>query len=144
MVGARFHPKSTLNGYSMFRKLGNRALNLLCALVNRRKVYDLIAGINLFKVDFLQDKFFLKFPDNLTFDAHLLLYSFNTNARFSYFPIVWTEEDQVSNAKVMKQGWIILKLFITYFFIKEKVFLPNKSGHPEGFLYHSEVVFKNE
>ena len=140
LIGARFHPESTLQGYSFIRSLGNRTLNLVCGLINKRRVDDLIAGINCFNVAFFKDKFFLKFPDNLTFDAHVLLYAFSNNAKVKYIPITWREEDQISNAKVLKQAWIILKLFANYVLCKQEVFLKNKSERPEGFLYESEVI----
>jgi glycosyltransferase involved in cell wall biosynthesis len=142
IIGARFHSESTLQGYSRTRILGNRALNIACSLINRRRVDDLIAGINCFKVDFFRSKFFLKFPDNLTFDAHVLLYAFNKKAKVRYVPITWREEDQISNAKVVRQALIILRLFFEYLVRGAKVFEPNKSDRPEGFIYESEVVFQ--
>ena len=142
VIGARFHPESDLQGYSLTRILGNRVLNAACSLINHRRVDDLIAGINCFKVDFFRGKFFLKFPDNLTFDAHVLLYAFNKKAKVKYVPITWREEDQISNAKVVKQALIILRLFFDYMVRGEKVFEPNKSGKPDGFVYESEIVFQ--
>jgi len=142
VIGARFHPKSNLQGYSLVRILGNRALNFVCAIINRRRVDDLIAGINCFKVSFFSEKFFLKFPDNLTFDAHVLLYAFNKKAKVKYVPITWREEDQISNAKVIRQALIILKLFFNYLVRGEEVFTKEKSGRPEGFNYESEVILQ--
>ena len=141
IIGARFHPESKLQGYSLVRILGNRGLNIACALLNRRKVHDMIAGINLFNVNFFRSKFFLNFPNNLTFDAHVLLYAFNKKARVKYIPITWREEDQISNAKVVRQALIILRLFFDYLLQGAAVFTPNKSGKPEGFTYPSDVVF---
>jgi glycosyltransferase involved in cell wall biosynthesis len=140
VIGARFHRDSTLQGYSFVRILGNKVLNFVCSAINRRRVDDLIAGINCFKVSFFREKFFLKFPNDLTFDAHVLLYAFNKNARVKYVPITWREEDQISNAKVVKQAVTILKLFGSYVIHGEEVFEKNKSGRPEGFTYESEVI----
>ncbi|MES2204575.1 MAG: glycosyltransferase family 2 protein [Pseudomonadota bacterium] len=142
VIGARFHKKSTLQGYSVTRILGNRVLNVVCSVINRRRVDDLIAGINCFKIDFFKNKFFLNFPDNLTFDAHVLLYAFNKKANVKYVPITWREEDQVSNAKVVSQALIILKLFFRYAFTGDKIFSESMSGRPIGFEYTSEVVYQ--
>ena len=136
-IGARFHPDSNLSGYSKVRILGNRVLNMVCGFITKRKVHDLIAGINCFKVDFFKNKFFLKFTDNLTFDAHILLYAFDKKANIEYVPISWREEDQVSNAKVVKQALIILKLFGKYIFLRSGVFSTNKSSRSE---YTSEKI----
>lgn len=141
LIGARFHPQSRLMGYSLFRRLGNRLLNLLCSIVTHRKIYDLIAGLNCFEVKFLQSKFFLLFPNNLTFDAHLLLYASDKKANINYFPITWREEDQISNAKVVKQAMIILRLFFSYLIKGKVIFTENKSGQSGEFTYPATVVF---
>ena len=74
----------------------------------------MIAGLNIFKTSFLEDKFYMQFPNNLTFDAHLLLYAIKEKRNVKYLPITWKEEDQVSNAKTIKQGLTLLKLFYMY------------------------------
>lgn len=122
IIGARFHPLSKLSGYSKIRILGNRLLNMACSVITKRTVYDLIAGLNCFRIDFFKNKFFLNFPDNLTFDAHVLLYACDKQANIEYIPISWREEDQISNAKVIKQALIILKLFMKYCFQKTSIF----------------------
>lgn len=142
VIGARFHKKSTLQGYSLTRILGNRALNMVCSIINRRRVDDLMAGINCFKVSFFKSRFFLNFPDNLTFDAHVLLYAFSKKALVTYVPITWREEDQISNAKVVTQAMIILRLFLRYALKGEKIFSVNASGRSVDFKYDSEVVFQ--
>lgn len=142
VIGARFHPESKLSGYSRFRIFGNKALNMVCGIINKRRVYDLIAGINIFKISFFANKFYLNFPNNLTFDAHVLLYAFCAKAKIKYIPITWREEDQISNAKVITQAMIILRLFSKYVFLHEKVFEINTSGRNADFDYPAEVVFE--
>lgn len=143
VVGARFHPQSELTGYSLVRRLGNRALNIAISLVVRRRVYDLIAGLNLFRVSFYANKDFLRYPNNLTFDAHVLLDSIDRNARIAYIPITWREEDQTSNARVVRQAWTILRLVLKYGVIRRRVFDVDKSGMPPGTTYESRVVYTN-
>jgi glycosyltransferase involved in cell wall biosynthesis len=110
MLGARFHKNSKLIGYSKFRIFGNIVLNYVCSIPCRKKILDQGSGLNFYKVSFLQDKRIWSFPDNLTFNVYLLFHAYFTKALVSFFPITWREEDQISNAKVMKQGWHILKL----------------------------------
>jgi glycosyltransferase involved in cell wall biosynthesis len=119
-IGARFHSNSNLIGYSVFRKIGNRLLNLYCIICTGQKIDDLIAGLNIFRVSKLHMDEILTFPNDLTFDVHLLLRAINQKQNIEFFPITWTEEDQISNAKVIKQALIILGLFTKYFFTKEK------------------------
>jgi dolichol-phosphate mannosyltransferase len=145
MIGARFHPESTLEGYSLIRTLGNQAFNILCSLITQRKIHDMIAGLNIYRVDYVRSLFFLPFPDDLTFDAHFLLYSVYKKADFDYFPLRWREEDQISNAKVFRQGWIILKLFGAYVFgNKDCLFSTNKSGYGPYFRYPATLVYRND
>jgi glycosyltransferase involved in cell wall biosynthesis len=126
-IGARFHPNSVLVGYSLFRKIGNRLLNLYCIICTRKRIDDLIAGLNIFRVSKLDMREILSYPNNLTFDVHILLRALHQNQKISFFPITWTEVDQVSNAKVIKQAITILKLFTNYLFVKEKALHFEKS-----------------
>jgi dolichol-phosphate mannosyltransferase len=143
-IGARFHTKSILRGYSFVRTLGNRILNLVCGIINHRKIDDLIAGINLFESKIFADKVYKNFPNNLTFDAHLLQYAIYKGYSINYFPITWSEEDQISNAKVLRQATIILRFFVEYFILRGKVFAKNKSGRDNDFAYPSEVVYSSD
>jgi hypothetical protein len=63
----------------------------------------------------------LNYPNDLTFDVHILLRAINLKHNIKFFPITWTEEDQISNAKVMRQGFLVLSLFTRYLFKKQKV-----------------------
>jgi glycosyltransferase involved in cell wall biosynthesis len=130
-IGARFHSDSTLVGYSNFRKLGNRLLNLYGIICTQTKISDLIAGLNVFRVSKLDLSQILNYPNNLTFDVHLLLRAIHMKQNINFFPITWKEEDQVSNAKVIKQAITILVLFTKYFFMKEKAlhFLESKISY---------------
>jgi dolichol-phosphate mannosyltransferase len=119
-IGARFHKESDLIGYSIFRKIGNRLLNLYCIICTRTKIDDLIAGLNVFRISKLNMDEILNYPNDLTFDVHILLRAIHQKQHVLFFPITWTEEDQVSNAKVIKQAMTILALFTKYFFAKEK------------------------
>jgi glycosyltransferase involved in cell wall biosynthesis len=142
-VGARFHKRSTIIGYSRFRIFGNKAFNLFLAIIMRRRVDDLIAGLNLYRMKALEDKAYLAFPNNLTFDAHLLLYAFHHGLNVKYFPISWREEDQVSNAKIFKQGWILLKLFSAYFFLRGAVFSKLKTQGNHAGAYSFTVLYSH-
>jgi glycosyltransferase involved in cell wall biosynthesis len=119
-IGARFHPRSTLVGYSNFRKLGNRILNLYGIFCTQKRINDLIAGLNVFRVSKLDLDEIQKYPNNLTFDVHLLLRAIHLKQNIEFFPITWTEEDQVSNAKVVRQALTILGLFTKYLLLRGK------------------------
>lgn len=143
LIGARFHAESQIKGYSWERRLGNIIMNKVFSWVVDSQVDDMIAGINCFNISFFKSMFFLPFPNNLTFDAHVLLYAFDANARISYFPITWREEDQISNAKVVKQAFIILRLLVKYLFLKKRTFTENNSGYSLDFNYPSQLILSD-
>lgn len=144
VIGARFHKESRLDGYSRFRILGNRVLGGFFSIVVGRRIDDLIAGINVFRLDFFANRQFLKYPNDLTFDAHVLLDACSRKASIAFVPVTWREEDQVSNAKTIKQGWTILKLLLAFAFRRRRVLEVDKSKRPAGFDYPGTVVYSSE
>jgi dolichol-phosphate mannosyltransferase len=136
LLGSRFHPQSSLKGYSKFRIFGNTILNHFCSLVCSAPISDMGSGLNMYSAHFLKDARYLTFPNDLTFNVSLLFHSYLAGYRVSFFPISWREEDQVSNAKVFTQMKIILSTII-------KV-LKDKSALYSGALqvYASEVIYK--
>lgn len=140
VIGARFHKGSKLIGYSTVRIVGNRILNAVMSVVARRRIDDLIAGLNIFSVRFFEDRTFLNFPDSLTFDAHTLLEAVNRHAPFTFVPITWRDEDQVSNAKTVRQALTILRLIMRYAIRGDRVFRRNESGRSDGFRYPSDLI----
>lgn len=141
VIGARFHQESRLVGYSKFRTVGNRVFNVFYWMVTGQKITDMIAGLNIFNVAALKDRVYLSFPNNLTFDAHLLLYAISRNERIQFVPITWREEDQISNAKVFRQGMTILRLLMKYCFLRQGLFDRMKNNQFARASYHSQVVY---
>lgn len=116
LLGARFMPGSRLQGYSWFRTLGNRVYNLLFGLVAGRAVYDLGSGLNVYRLDALKNFYYKQFPDDLTFNYVMLLASFHRRQAVRFFPISWREEDQVSNVRLFRQAFKVLRLLAGYAF----------------------------
>jgi glycosyltransferase involved in cell wall biosynthesis len=141
-IGSRFHPDSILMGYSWFRSFGNRVFNYLFSIVVGKKVYDMIAGLNIYNLSIFENREFLNFPNNLTFDAHLLLFGFHNRFKIDFIPISWRDEDQVSNARVFKQAKIILKLLVGYVFKRETIFNKTPEILEKDFSY--KVVFEKD
>ena len=121
-LGSRFHRDSQLQGYSKFKTIGNKGLNFFISFFTLKWVTDQGAGINMYNKTYLEDKPYLYFPNDLTFNVFMLFHSIWSKAKFKYFPITWREFDQVSNAKVFKQGFKILRLTIRYLFSRRSIF----------------------
>ncbi len=135
-LGSRFHPQSRLVGYSKFRILGNKVLNLFCSLVCRSDISDMGSGLNMYNREFLEDRKYLGFPDDLTFNVFLLFHAYSRRAKTAFFPITWREEDQISNAKVFRQMFKIMGL------IKSVLNAPDTLYAPAFKNYSSEVYYQ--
>lgn len=112
LLGARFHPESKLIGYSAFRTLGNKILNVVCSIVCKKKVLDMGSGLNMYALKMLKDQAYLQLRNDLTFNIYLLFHTCFENYSIRFFPISWREDDQISNAKVIRQMIIIMGLSI--------------------------------
>tara|TARA_B110000483_G_C18089458_1_gene501365 strand:+ start:411 stop:1193 length:783 start_codon:yes stop_codon:yes gene_type:complete len=110
LLGSRFKKNSKLINYPRFRIYANYAINLVASIVTFRWLNDLGSGINMFKVEYLKNQFYLNFPDDLTFNYSLIFYITSSKANFLYFPITWSEDDQVSNVKLFSHAyrWIVI------------------------------------
>jgi glycosyltransferase involved in cell wall biosynthesis len=115
LLGSRFSRGAQRIGYAWHRTCGNRAFNLLFTLASARRVADLGAGLNAFRVGWLREATWLNLADDLTFNIHLLLRLVHSRARFRFFPITWREEDQVSNVRLLRQAWRTLGIAWGYF-----------------------------
>jgi glycosyltransferase involved in cell wall biosynthesis len=99
VLGSRFNKASTLQGYDWKRIFGNKVLNATYSLLTLRKCEDLGSGLNIFALRDLDKTTYLEFADKLTFNFELLLDLIKRKVQFTYIPITWREEDQVSNAR---------------------------------------------
>lgn len=142
-LGARFTRESTLVGYSKFRIIGNYMFNLIFSVVLKRKVYDLGAGLNLYRVDMLRNRYFHTYPDNLTFNVYMLMAVKAYDQKYCFFPLSWRETDQVSNAKVMSQAVKTWKMAIG-FMINGRAFLERDSREIKRDRYEYQIVYQEE
>ena len=113
-LGARFMKGSKLQGYSWFRTFGNIVYNFLFSIACERKIYDLGSGLNMYRTEILKNHFYEKYKDNLIFNCCILMGSSYYKHKVRFFPIVWREDDQVSNVKMISQAIITLKLLWSF------------------------------
>ncbi len=139
-LGARFMKGSKLQGYSKFRTFGNRIYDFLFSLGTGHVVYDLGSGLNMYKVEVLKSRFWEKYKDNLMFNYCMVLGSAFFNHKVSYFPILWREDDQVSNVKMVNQAIVVLKLLGSYILNKKK-FIKDEHRDKVVEKYTAQVVF---
>lgn len=130
---------SKLDGYSKFRTFGNVVYNILFSLVVHRSIYDLGSGLNMYSTKMLEEEFYLRFKDNLMFNYCMILGTAYHKYRMKFFPIRWSEDDQVSNVKMVNQAITVLKLLGHYMVNKSGFMKEEHRDNPE-FLYHAEVI----
>ena len=81
-------------------------------------LYDLGAGLNIYNMKMLENKFYQSFPNGLTFNYYMTFYTVGIKASFKYFPLTWREEDQISNLNMMnhfKEWLIVIKDYLINF-----------------------------
>lgn len=138
-LGSRFEKKSKLVNYSSFRIFGNHVFNLLMTLTLRKRVTDLGSGLNMYRVEYLKNKFYMNFINSLTFNVYMLMYGMYSKSSFNFFPLTWREDDQVSNAKFVKQSSEILKLMWRYIVNAKKLF--NQDNEYSRIAYTSQKIY---
>ena len=115
-LGSRFSRRSRLHGYARTRVLGNYVFNLLFSLVAGRIVTDLGSGLNIVDRKTFTDPAVMRYSDDLRFNCYLLLGLVDAGRSFRFFPISWSEEDQISNVKIVSQSINTLKILVQYLF----------------------------
>lgn len=141
ILGARFMPGSSLEGYSTFRTFGNIVYDFLFAFVVGKRIYDLGSGLNMYSVKMLKDRFYEKFPDNLMFNCCMLFAAKYYKHDIKFFPISWREDDQVSNVKMFSQSTKTLKMLWQFF--KDKSTIKGDYRDKEVLSYGAEVIKSN-
>lgn len=114
LLGARFMAGSKLQGYSLTRTLGNRALNLMYSAASRYRIHDLGSGLNLYSTGALRDRQWLRNSDDLTFNYQMILRSIAAGWTMRFFPLTWREADQVSNVRLVRQSVRAAKIALDY------------------------------
>jgi glycosyltransferase involved in cell wall biosynthesis len=142
LLGARFHPDSSLPGYSAFRTLGNRVFNRFFSMVTGRRLYDLGSGLNMYRVAILRDRFYLRFADDLTFNYCMIMAHTYYGHRIRFFSIVWSEDDQVSNVRLFSQARRVLGL-LTQFLRDREAFVTREHRLTPRDAYPAQVVAEN-
>lgn len=141
-LGARFMKGSKLQGYSKFRTFGNFVYNLLFSIGCGYNVYDLGSGLNMYKVDILKDKFYLKYKDNLVFNYCMVMGAAYYKHKVKFFPIIWREDDQVSNVKMVNQAITVLRLLFS-FVLNKKKFVVGEHRDKVVDVYTAQMIFTN-
>lgn len=136
VLGSRFMLQSNLQGYQKSRIFGNLVLNLFFTLLTLRPTKDLGSGLNVFKTEQIKSIPLNTLSDFFNFNVDLLLSFYKNKSKIMYYPITWSETDQISNAKNFQVAWRMLKSLIRW-----RLFL-SKSNHA-GKSYTYKINYQN-
>lgn len=141
-LGARFMKGSKLIGYSKIRIWGNYGFNILFSLVVHKSIKDLGSGLNMYKVETLRNKYFIKYPDTLYFNDLMILASCYYKQKILFYPISWREEDQISNNKLWSFSCSLLKMLWNYTKNKKK-YLEQDMRSKKRENYSAQIIWEN-
>ncbi len=130
LLGSRFLKDSVLDGYSKFRTFGNKVYNVLFSIATCLNIKDLGAGLNMYSVNMLKDHHYMKFADDLKINYFGVLALRYYHQSFKFIPLRWSEDDQVSNVKMMSQAMQTLKMLVEYVFCRKKFFEKDHRAKP--------------
>lgn len=142
-LGARFMKGSKLIGYSKLRIVGNYGFNLMFSAVVGKSIKDLGSGLNMYKVEILKNKYYMKYPDTLYFNDLMILASCYYGHKMLFYPISWREEDQVSNNKLVSFSKSLMKMLVKYIAGKEE-YLKQDMRKEQIDEYTAETVYQKQ
>lgn len=129
-LGSRFMKGAKLKNYSAFRIFGNHVFNALFTVTSGRRITDLGSGLNIFGRKVIEDPGVLRYSDDLRFNCYLLLGLVSGNKTFQFFPIHWSEEDQISNVKMFSQSMRTLGILWQYLTSRNGFRTQDHRDHP--------------
>jgi glycosyltransferase involved in cell wall biosynthesis len=142
LLGSRFMKNSKLVGYSNFRIFGNFVFNTFVSILFRRKITDMGSGLNFYKTSYLKNKFYLSLPNDLTFPNNMCFYGIMSKSKFCFFPLLWREDDQISNAKLFRQSRLIFFAALKFLFAFNTI-LKQQNNEYSQINYQSDIIFNN-
>ena len=119
-LGSRFMSGARREGYSKIRTIGNRVLNVIFTCLTGRDIKDLGSGLNGINLDVFESSEYLEFSNSFAFNVDLLLFAIRRRQRICFFPIVWREFDQISNAKNVRVAISMLASLLRWRFADSK------------------------
>lgn len=115
-LGSRFMKGSKCNGYSKPRIIGNICFNIFYSVLFLQKISDIGSGLNIYKISFIANIYnnLLNLNDTLSFNPDMISLLCYYKANILFFPITWSEDDQISNAKIIKLCYEFAKIPLLY------------------------------
>tara|TARA_B110000027_G_C16053793_1_gene271221 strand:+ start:71 stop:865 length:795 start_codon:yes stop_codon:yes gene_type:complete len=137
----RFKPGSKLKGYSQIRILGNHVFKYIYSFFINKKVFDIGAGLAIYKMSEIKKTKYEYFVNDMSFDSFMILIFDYYNLKFDFFNVNWKEEDQISNTNLFKTAFKILKNLFLYKLNKKKFIEKFYSTNKENYSY--EIFYEN-
>lgn len=140
VLGARFQKGSRIAGYSAFRRFGNHVFNGLYSACVGARVHDMGSGLNYYSRRLIEATLHPRMPDDLTFNNCILLATYAAGHEVRFKPISWREDDQTSNARLLRQARKLLH-YLTLYVVDRTGVLTRDFREVARDAYPSDVVF---
>ena len=140
LLNSRFMSGAQRIGYSKIRTLGNLVFNLFFSLASRRRQQDLGSGLCCYSSNFIASGVAEMCSDDLTFNYTLQLHAAARGVSQKFFPSRWIEDDQISNVKLVRQTWQMIRILFS-FILHRKDFVAKSAGNP-AFTYEADVIYQ--
>ena len=108
--GARFMKEKNIKNYSFKRLWANQLLNRVLTILTGVKIWELGSGLNSYQLTAISDKDILNLSNDITFDLEFLIFCIKRKIEFTYFPISWKSEDEVSSINEIVVGCKLIKI----------------------------------
>ena len=139
LLGSRFMHGSKNENYSKLQYIGNIFFNSLFSLLLNKKIYDLGASTNFYKINRSDTNFIYLCSDGLTFNYYLLLHQLNNGLSYKFFSSPLKVTNQKSSLNLTKHLFEMVSIVFQY--INRKKIL--KKDHSMFDKYEYKTVNKN-
>lgn len=140
LLNSRFMSGAHRVGYSKIRTLGNLVFNLLFSLASGRRQHDLGSGLCCYSKKFLNSGIAEMCSDDLTFNYTLQLHAAAKGVSQKFFPSTWIEDDQISNVKLFRQTFQMIKLLLSFVIDRDEYLAYSASN--QNFEYEADIIYQ--
>ena len=97
----------------------------------------------MYKTEPLKTQYYMMYKDNLMFNYCMILGAAYYKYKVKFFPIIWREDDQVSNVKMVNQALNVLKLLWIYI-TNKKAFIEQDHRDAKIIKYSAECIYSKQ
>ncbi|MBG02235.1 MAG: hypothetical protein CL470_08195 [Acidimicrobiaceae bacterium] len=114
LLGSRFMKESKNENYSGLQYMGNVVFNFIFSTILNKKILDLGASTNFYKVNKSDLDYIYLCSDGLTFNYYLLIHQLNKGLTYKYFSSPLKVTNQKSSLNLTKHLFEMVSIVLQY------------------------------